>query len=191
MMVQAPIVPQAKAALLPLPGITLPAAQQILCPGTNIGDMFGDGNNEQQWGSNGEVWLEFVPATTNGVMLTLWPGYVGTASFHGANATDQYMIGINTQLVKNGMPFQLDWSNTTTFPMEVDELLRGLMATFTNQALDPPGTLCTQSGKCTTGTFGNIGFVYFKAASFALWVADVTAAQPVPSTPNRLDLFIP
>jgi hypothetical protein len=189
-MVQAPIAPQGHAALLSLAGLTLPGAQQILCPGTNIGDQFGDGTSVQQWGNNGEVWLDFTPATMKGVQLSLWPGYVGTVSFKGANAMDQYTIPLNTQILKNGMPFTLDWSNTALFSMEIDELCRGLMATFTNLALDPPGTLCTTSGKCTTGTFGTTGFVYFKAATIGLWVADVTAAQPVPSIPNRLDLIL-
>jgi hypothetical protein len=190
-MVQAPIVPEGSAALLTLAGLTLPAAQQILCPGTNIGDQFGDGTSVQQWGANGEVWLDFAPATMKGVQLSLWAGYVGNVSFHGATTTDQYVIAINQQIAKNGAPFQLDWSNMSTFPMEIDELCRGLMATFTNQALDPPGTLCTTSGKCTHGTFGTTGFVYFKAVGFALWVAGVTNPQPEPSTPTRLDLFVP
>jgi hypothetical protein len=189
-MVQAPIAPQAHAALLSLVGLTLPAAQQILCPGTNIGDQFGDGTSVQQWGNNGEVWLDFAPATMKGVEVSLWPGYVGNVSFNGANATDHYVIAISQQILKNGAPFQLDWSNMAAFATEIDELCRGLMATFTNQALDPPGTLCTTSGKCTHGTFGNVGFVYFKAAGIALWVADVTLSQPEPSTPNRLDLFV-
>jgi hypothetical protein len=190
-MVQAPVVPQGHAALLSLPGLTLPAAQQILCPGTNLGDQFGDGTSVQQWGVNGEVWLDFDPATTKGKMVTLWPGYVGATSFNSASAMDHFSIAVNTQIVKNGQPYTLDWSNTAAFDAEIDELCRGLMATFTNQALDPPGTLCTSSGKCTTGKFGTNGFVYFKAVGLALWVSDTTAPQPVPSIPTRLDVSIP
>ena len=37
--------------------------------------------------------------------------------------------------------------------------------------------------------FGDVGYVYFKDVGIGVWVASISAPQPVPSTPNRIDVY--
>jgi hypothetical protein len=151
--------------------------------------MFGDGSGVEAWGASQEVWLDYaIPAMTAN-MVTLFPGYLGALDFISADGTHAYQIAIDVPVIKDGEPFQIDWSDATLFDAEVDELYRALSATFTPGAPEAPGTTCIQSGDCTSGTFGDVGFVYFKTIGIGVWVDSVSQPQPTPSTPNRLDIF--
>jgi hypothetical protein len=194
-MVEAKIKLPNKAALLDLggtdgSGITLLDAQEKLCQGSDEGDQFGDGSDVYTFGDNQEVWFDYSVDTGLGNFITVWPGYLGTVDFHGGphHHADAYVIGVDVQVSKNGAPFQLDWL-APDFDAEVDELYRSLQATFSSDPPEAAGTLCTTTGACVTGTFGDVGFIFFSELGLALWVDSVTAAQPVPSTPTRLDLY--
>ena len=171
-------------------GLTLAEAEQINCQSDDLGDLFGDCSRVASWGDNSEAWLNYDPNTGVGRFLVVFSGYGGALDFKSPDGTTSYSIGVGRQITKNGQPFTLDtgWSGPA-FEAEVDELYRGIVATFAPTiALDPPGTACASTHKCAIGKFGVIGYVFIKAIGFAFWVPDVTAAQPAPSSPNRLDV---
>jgi hypothetical protein len=193
-MVQAPIELPNRAALLDLgghhgAGITLADVQDILCQGSDQGDQFGDGSDVYAFGNNQEVWFDFTPPDGTGVFITLWPGYEGQLSFQNHHA--HYTIAVNSQILKDGQPFQLDWADSALISQETNELWRALSATFSHGPPPGPGVDCgtTVPAACVRGTFGTVGFIYFPTFGFALWVDDFTAPQPAPSTPTRLDLY--
>lgn len=195
-MVQAPITLPNQAALLDLGGhhgggITLADAQKTLCAGSDQGDQFGDGSDVYAFGDNQEVWFDFTPPDGTGLFITLWPGYAGKLDFDGNGS--HYTVGINTQILKDGQPFQLDWANSALISAETNEIWRALTATFSGGPAPAPGVDCETSvpRACVRGTFGSTGFLYFPALGFALWIGDFTAPQPGPSTPTRLDLYKP
>ena len=78
---------------------------------------------------------------------------------------------------------------STQFNAEVNELHDAMAATYLPGT--PADPACQSSGACVTGTFGDVGFVYFKDVGIALWVASISAPQPVPSIPNRIDVYAP
>lgn len=129
-------------------GLTLAQAETINCQATEYGDAFGDGTDVSYWGDNGEVWFDITPATKLGVMLTLWPGYVGTLSFKSPDQLQSYTIGIYTTIQKNGQPYTLEsgWTGAT-FEAEIDELSRGLIATFAPQVPQARRALCRASAR--------------------------------------------
>jgi hypothetical protein len=193
-MVMQPIKLPGKAAGLDIRmagGLTLSAAERVNCQGDPQGDAFGDCTLVVSWGDNGEVWFDYQPWNGVGLTMTLWAGYLGTLNFKDPGGTHTYQIGILSQILKDGQPFTLatGWSGAT-FDNEVDELYRGLLATFAPQIpLDAAGVTCMSTKKCTSSTFGTIAYIDIPSLGFAFWVDNYTAAQPIPSTPTRIDLF--
>jgi hypothetical protein len=91
-------------------------------------------------------------------------------------------------ITKNGSSFTLDtgWSGAG-FEAEVDELYRGLIATFApNIPLDPAGVTCTSTQKCVVATYGNVGYVFVPSLGFAWWVQNINAQ---PNLPSWLDVY--
>ena len=195
-MVSAPVSLPNKAAKLDLaPGgavITIDDAEKILCSSSDLGDQYGDGTQVGAWGDSNEVWMNYAPATGKAKMLSLWAGYLGTVTAKSADGAHTYTIPVNSQISKDGAAFTLEsgWKSAA-FTNAVDELSRALMATFApTVAADPAGVTCVLSKKCVIGTFGDVGYVYFKPLGFSFWVDNRNAAEPVPSIPTRFDLFL-
>lgn len=167
--------------------LTLPQAEAILCQSVDGGDLFGDGRRVALWGAQQEVWLEYDPATLKANDILVIPGYTGTLQFHSPDGSSKYTIPVYTQILKNGQPFTLEagWTGAA-FDAEVDELYRGLIATFAPAVpLDPPGTTCVSTGKCVVAQFAPTAYFDVPALGFLFWVADFTAG---PSFPNRIDV---
>ena len=194
-MLQQPIVLTNRAGGLDLRGttcggLTLAEAEAINCQSDDQGDLFGDGKRVATWGDNAELWLHYDPCSGAGTFLVVYQGYTGKLDFKSPDGTSSYSISVLRQISKNGSGFALDtgWTGAP-FEAEVDELYRGIVATFApGIALDPAGTTCVSTKKCKVGTFGTVGYVFIPALGFAFWVNDVTAAQPTASIPMRLDV---
>lgn len=197
-MVQAPIKP-GQAALLDLAGpkmmgLTLPETQQILCTGTDEGDAFGDGSDVWAFGDNMDVTVDYAAGTKIAAFLNVWgPGYVGALKMISRDGVHLYQVTVSgVQITKDGQPYQLDWNLTgglqsPQFIAEENELHDALAATYLPGT--PADPACQTSGSCMSGTFGDVGYVYFKDVGIGVWVASISAAQPVPSTPNRIDVY--
>jgi hypothetical protein len=189
-MVLAPIKLPNRAARLDMganegAGLTLDDVTDKLCQGTDIGDLFGDGNDAFAFGNFQEVQVEFMPASGGiAVTLVLNQGYLGELKFK--NRQDEYVITVGGTILKNGLPFLLDWP--IAVQGQADELWRALSATFVGEPAPAPGT-CEAAGQCVIGQFGNAGFLFFPTLGFGFIVADITAGQPVESIPIQIQMF--
>jgi len=199
-MIQAPIKP-GQAGLLDLAGpnkmgLTLTEAEQILCQGMDLGDQFGDGSALYTWDPNQDFTLDVTPASGAANFMNVWgPGYAGQLQMSSRDGTSVFQVGVNgNQITKNGQPYQLDWNlagglQSPQFIAEENELHDALVATyFPGTPADPA---CQTTGTCVSGTFGDVGYLFFKDTGISLWVASVSASQPVPSIPNRIDVYPP
>src|SRR5579883_1272388 len=160
------------------------------CQSANDGDQFGDGTQVNQWGDNGELWADYRVSNHKIIFLTLWPGYQGTMNFHSIDNKHQYVLGIQTQITKDGQPFTLDWvgNGGKNFIAPADELYRALMATYAPALpVSPPGVTCFDTGRCIKGSFGDVAYFYIPPIGWALWIDNQNAPQPTPSIPTRLD----
>jgi hypothetical protein len=177
-------------------GLTVGQAEQTLCQGAYLGDFWGDCTVLYAWGANHELTAKVDPATGQILVLTadlLGTGYNGAITFHGPNGVATYVIPMNAPIQKDNSNFALDtgWSGQS-FDNEVDELYRGLIATFApNLAQDAQGTTCVSTGKCLVASGGGGGGVYIPSIGFAFWSSSVNAAQPGPSTMDRMDVYRP
>ena len=62
-------------------GLTVEQAEQINCQSANGGDYFGDGNQVNYWGDNGEVIFEYRVSNRKIVYMGFNPGYTGKIAF--------------------------------------------------------------------------------------------------------------
>jgi hypothetical protein len=199
-----------KAALLDLigpPALTEPAAEQILCQGKMLGDVYGDGTSIESWGDKGEVWLAFIPPMMLAAKtISLWPGYTGTLAATSRDGVHSYAIPISGPIQKDGAMFTLDWSKQTNLETEVNELFDALLATYMPALLPVPdcflaSPMLPDAGlvdggdgpvpACKAVAIADSGSVSFAPLGLTFWVTSVTMAQPAPSTPNRIDLTAP
>jgi hypothetical protein len=162
-----------------------------LCPGADEGAT-EPGTQMMSWGDNGEMWAEYDSKTTIVRGLWLFFGYTGKIVFHSPDAQHTYSIGVGDQPIKDATLVTLDW-NGPTFETTVDELYRGMLATFAPSVpAPPPGVTCIASKDCTTNRYGQMGYVYFKTGlNTSIWVDDVNAAEPYASIPSRIVLDPP
>jgi hypothetical protein len=196
-MVAAPILPPRKAAQLDMAGddtwvgLTIEQAEQINCQSTNYGDLFGDGNQDNYWGDNYEVFVEYRTSNRKIIGMTLSPGYTGTLDLTSRDGKDTFKIPIQTQITKNGQPYALDWNDEAKFPDEVNELYDALTATYAPglPAYVPsdPNTNCRLNGACIVGNFGDVAYIYWPALGSAIWVDNKNAPPPTPSIITRID----
>jgi hypothetical protein len=209
-MVKAPITLPGKAALLDLigpPVLTEPAAEQILCQGKMLGDVYGDGTSIESWGDKGEVWLAFVPPMMlEAKTIELLPGYMGTLVATSRDGMHSYTIPISGPIQKDGATFTLDWSKQTNLQAALNELFDALLATYLPALLPVPDCFAAtpvspdaglvdggdgQVPSCKAVAIADLGSVNFAPLGLTFWVASVSMAQPAPSTPNRIDLTAP
>jgi hypothetical protein len=123
--------------------------------------------------------------------LNLWPGFLGVLEFRSADCRHGYRMVLDDVVQRDGAPFLLDWTDSAKVGAEVDELYRGMMATFLPST--PPeaaGTTCVAAKTCVIGNFGDVSYVYVAALGFAFWVDDIHAKQPIASSPARFDLAV-
>ncbi len=170
--------------------VSLATVEEALCPGDNLGDEFGDSDFVMGWGESDQFWAHYDPSTTLVNFMVVFTGYLGTLTFHSPDNADTYVVSLALQISKNGAGFTLDWNDATMFPAEADELYRALLATFSPSTPQPSaGTTCITSMACIPGQFGDVGYLYFKAPSVAIWTASSNGAQPAPSIINRADVY--
>jgi hypothetical protein len=203
-MVQAPIVPPTVGGQLDMAGldstgkietwtgITIEQAEQINCQSTNDGDAFGDGNQDNYWGDNGEVLAEYLVSNHLIQTLTFSPGYTGTMNFTSRDGKDQFIMPVGTLPTKNAAPYYFDWDtpafNTSTlFDTEINELYDALTATYAPALPHDPN--CQGSGACIVTPFGDAAGMYFPALGVFLVVASYTQGQPTASTVVQFTLY--
>jgi hypothetical protein len=179
-----------------LPDLTLAQAELINCKGTNIGDVWGDGSNTVVWGDSSEVTFRFRPDTGIGDLIQVWPlvtgmgppkVYSGALTFKSPGGTDTYVMKVHGHIEKNGAPLLLGVGAQAS-EAALDELSRALTATFTQDAPDPPGTTCLQSGKCAFAYFSSVGTVTFFPVALLLWI-DLPADDVGNALVQHFDLF--
>ena len=185
-----PLVPLASAGGLnlftaPMQPLTLLEAETALCPGDDLGDLFGNGTRVMSWGENTELWLDYNLQTTKARFFVAYSGYLGAMTF--ADSTHTYVVHNSQQLTKDGQPLTLDWHGAS-FGATMDELYRAMLATYAPGTPQPAvGTLCT-TNECRMGSFGDVGYIFFKSLGAAIWVQNINAAQPTASIPHRIDI---
>jgi hypothetical protein len=192
-MVKQPIVPPIKAAGLDISGVnwqglTIDAAEQTLCQSTNLGDAFGDGDQVDYWGDNGEVWVDYLVSNRKIQFMSLWPGYLGTVDATSRDGKHKFTIPIYSQVQKDGAAYTIDWNNPAKFSVEVNEIYDACTATFAPGLPKDPD--CTQSGACISGAFGDVAYFGFAPLGIFFWVDNKNAAQPTPSIFTRMDMFL-
>lgn len=188
-----PLVPLASAGgvnlfTAPMQPLTLLDAETALCPGDDLGDLFGNGSRVMSWGENTELWLDYNLQTTKGRFFVAYSGYLGAMTFHSPESTHTYVAQIFQQLTKDGQLFALDWHGAG-FGATMDELYRAMLATYAPGTPQPAvGTLCATTNECRMGSFGDVGYIFFKSLGAAIWVQNINAAQPAASIPFRIDI---
>lgn len=200
---QAPITPSTRIANLDLAGLdptgkietwvglTIEQAEQINCQSTNIGDVFGDGNQDNYWGDDEEVLAEYLVSNHLIDMVTLTLGYQGTMNFKSRDGTNAYIVPIGTPITKNTTPFAMDWDispplQSAQFAAEVNELYDAMTATYAPYLPSDPD--CTSDGVCIIGNFAQVGYLYFPALGVTLYVANFAAGPPTTNTIIQLNL---
>jgi hypothetical protein len=203
-MVQAPIVPPTVGGQLDMAGldptgkietwngITIEQAEQINCQSTNVGDAFGDGNQDNYWGDNEEVLAEYLVSNHLIQTLTFSPGYFGTMNFTSRDGTDKFIMPVGVLPTKNGASYYFDWDdpafkNDPMFDKEINEIYDALTATYA-PAL-PPDPDCQGSGACIVTAFGDAAGMYFPALGVFLVVASTVVGQPTASTVVQFTLY--
>ncbi|MFO0661992.1 MAG: hypothetical protein U0165_19495 [Polyangiaceae bacterium] len=193
-MVLEPIRPPRFAAGLDLaggdtwPGLTIEAAEQINCQSVNEGDQFGDGEQVNQWGDNGEVWVEYRVSNRKIDFMTLFQGYLGTLDATSRDGQDHFKIPIGSRIQKNGIDYTIDWNDPVKFNNEVNEIYDAVLATYApGFAKDPD---CIGTGACISGDFGDIAFFGFGPLGAFFWIDNKNAPQPTPSIFTRFDLYL-
>ena len=179
-MKQAPITLPNHAALLDLypcdAGITLAQATYVLCAPTPEGSASGDDAGTFVWGDG--VVLQFGPASGVRERLELID-YAGTLSFESADHRSSYVIQLDAQVMKNGAPFSITGPATdggvdgglyAASSAAFDELYRALVSTFAPSiALDPEGTTCVSTEKCTLTVLPDIISFSVMALGVTIW----------------------
>jgi hypothetical protein len=161
-----------------------------LCQGDAQGDLFGDGAQVISWGDNAELWMHYVVSNRKGNFLVFYSGYLGKmklTSRMGGRFGDNhnYIVPVNTQVMKDGMGFNLDWHGPKSPTDWRNELHDAMLATFAPGL--PPSDDCNADGRCIGGQFGDVAYFYVPAIGSAIWVANQNAGQPTASIPNRID----
>lgn len=193
-MVQQPVTPPRLVGGLDLAGddtwkgLTIDAAEQILCQSTNDGDDFGDGTQVNYWGDNQELLVDYTVSNRKINFALILPGYLGTVDATSRDGHDTFKIPVITQMTKNGQNYTIDWNNPTKFAAEVNEIYDAMLATYAPGL--PPDPDCIGSGACISGDFGDIAFFGFGALGLFLWVENKNAAQPAASKFNRIDIYL-
>lgn len=177
-MVQEPIIPPKGGAGIDLTGgpswkgITLEEAEKINCKGKPAGE------NMVSWGDNDEVLFAYEATTHKGVALDFWPGYLGTLDFKSRDGAHSYRIAISAEVTRDGQPFPMDWFGAG-FNAKVDELGDALMATFAPEQPPDVSSSCSSNGVCTTGSFGNVAYVYVPLLGLGVWTPDMAASDAI------------
>jgi hypothetical protein len=177
------------AALLTTPGLTLPHAQAVLCPGNDLG-IQSDGMQLTGWGSN-EVQLVSDPITGYGGVLSVFQGYRGTMTLQSdpsLGPQHSYVIGL-AQLRKDGAPFEVDWADPHL--SSGTEIYNALMYTYGSaQGLYAgPSMNCVAEGACTMERVGGQLIFGIRPLEIALTVASASV-EPAASTVVEIDFTV-
>jgi len=199
-MVHEPIIPPTQAAGLDgaggesWQGLTVQQAEKINCQSASLGDFYGDGTLVNVWGDNGEVWINYSLSNHNKIVgISLSTGYLGELNFKSRDGKNSFQIVLNTQITKNGNPYQVDWDDDAKFNVEATEIADALFATYAPQlpAENIKTGSCINSGHCTKA-------IYPDQAALRIWPLGVHlsadfpySAQPVPSRFTGIDLSLP
>jgi hypothetical protein len=160
------------------------------CQSVNDGDQFGDGSQVNSWGDNAEIWVDYRVSTRKIQFMTFWPGYIGTVDAKSRDGAHTFTFPVSTRVSKDGQPYTINWAfpADANFTAQLNEMYDALIATYA-PAL-PQADNCVSSGACITGNFGDVAYIYIPALGLGFWVDNFHAAQPVPSTFNRVDMYL-
>ena len=175
-------------------GLTIEQAEKVLCQGTNVGSIFGDGDLVSCWGDQNEVCAHYILAThkINFMSIDLYgPGYNGAITMKGVKGTPSeghtYVIPAYTQMQRDGNNWEVDWNSPKVPNDWRNEFTSALIGTFSGLPTDGD---CNATGRCIQGNFGDVAYLYVPPLGAAIWVANQNAAQPQPSIMNRIDVYL-
>jgi hypothetical protein len=202
-----PITPPRFVALLDIAGgenwqgLTIDDADKVMCQSNNYGDLFGDGNQANYWGDNAELLASYRPSNRKIFGFLISQGYEGTIELKGRQGGQwdgaTYSVSVNAvQMQKNSQNWDLHWATDKNYLDEGEELydayINTLAPAFPKDPVDGAGKVldgqdCQSTRRCIVGSFGDVAYFYIPALGSALWIASRSAAQPEPSTLNRID----
>jgi hypothetical protein len=178
------------------PGITIEQAEQLLCQSTNDGDLFGDGELASSWGDSGELIAHYLITTHKIDFLWIQPGYLGNITAKGCMGVDgkptasmghTYQIPVGTQMLKDSMPWAIDWAAPKNATDWRNELTSALTCQF--QPTLATSVDCNSTGACVQGSFGDEAYIAISPLGFlSFYVANQYAAQPVPSIMGAIQM---
>lgn len=170
-------------------GLKVEDAEKLNCQSASLGDAFGDGNLTNAWGDNQEIIFEYRVSTRKIIYMGLEPGFTGKLKFKSADGIDNFEIGLQQQILKNGKPYTLTWdfANTAKMAPWATELVNAMFATYAGL---PQEDNCISSGHCVPGHFGDQGYLFVPAIGAAFRVSSISAAQPTPSTISYMDQYL-
>jgi hypothetical protein len=176
-------------------GLTIEQAEKSLCQSANEGNLFGDGALTNCWGDNAEVCAHYLVTTHKIDFMTFsifGPGYNGGITATGCAGTPSnghtYVIPLYSQLQKDGRLWTIDWSAPAGPNDWRNELASAILCTYAPGLAQDPD--CNASGRCIEGNFGDVAYFLVTPVGAALWTANQHAAQPTPSVPARVDVYL-
>ena len=178
------------------PGITIEQAEQILCQSSNDGDLFGDGELANSWGDNGELIAHYLITSHKIDFLWIQPGYLGAITATGCMGVDgnptasmghTYQIPVGTQLLRDNMPWSIDWAAPKSATDWRNELTSALTCQF--QPTLATSADCHSSGACVQGSFGDEAYLAVSPLGFlSFYIANQYAPQPIPSIMGAIQM---
>ncbi len=188
-------------------GLTIEQAEQQICQGTSIPDIFGTVSDISVYWDNQSIIVEYSLTTHKIDYIGLFaPSYTGTMNITSLDGNTSYTIAVDGQTaisvatkdsqgnVTTAPIAALDWVGASNgLPVSVkpfDDMYRAAMATFMpGFPVEPKGFTCNQTGACIIGTFPAGAYAYFfiPALGWAMWVNPYyNAAAAI--APNRMDI---
>jgi hypothetical protein len=208
-MIEQPIVPPRMFGGLDLAGgdswsgLTLDSAEQTLCGSNPIAEVGEDKNPTlvmAGWGvaPSYQVVVEYDKNTKKVDFFQLNSGYKGTLDFASRPTAlgdpskpnpfgqHHYSIGVDHPVLRDGQPWLFDWNVANGWDQQATEMFDALMFTFAPE-LPSTQNSCIKAQTCLARVVdGNTAIFGARPLGIYMHVADVTAPQPAPSTPDYI-----
>jgi hypothetical protein len=168
-------------------GLTVTEANSIMGCGGVAGTSIVAGYPLMQWGSSGEVSMDYNDAGV-GYHIYVGSGYKGTLSLQAAGAGDAavnaYVLGVGTALV-NGSPLTIDWTSVASANPTITAIANSFLSTLCQPTAPSDGD-CVLQGDCTIVPNDGAGH-----STFSLMIGDTAAMTGCPNLSAPLTFVFP